>query len=78
MGERCHREMVMAATQADLDAIRTQRLRGVRSIQNSDRSITYSPDAELRQVEQDIKRELAAVSPTRRAKRVYGVASSGF
>lgn len=68
----------MAYTEADLIAVRTARLRGIRTVQFADRSTTYSSDAELRQVEQDIQRELASLSSTRRPKQAYGVASNGF
>jgi hypothetical protein len=67
----------VAYTETDLTSIRTARLRGIRTVQYADRSVTYSSDAEMRQVEQDILRELATVSPTRR-KQFYGVASKGF
>ena len=68
----------MAYTSADLTAVQTARLRGIRTVQFADRQVTYSSDAELRQVEQDIKTELAQTSGTRRAKQVYAYGSSGF
>ncbi len=67
----------MAYTEADLNSIRTARLRGVRTVQIADRATTYTSDAEMRQVEQDITRALAAMASTRR-KRSYGVSSKGF
>lgn len=66
----------MAYTQADLAAIRTARLRGVRTVAFADRSVTYSSDAEMRQVEQDILRELRTTAS--RTKQTYGVATKGF
>lgn len=66
----------MAYTQADLDAIRAARLRSIRTVQFADRSTTYASDAEMRQVEQDILRELS--STRTRAKQTLGVASKGF
>ena len=68
---------LMAYTQADLTAVRTARLRGVRTVQFADRSTTYTSDAEMRQVEQDILKDLAAATRTRK-KQTYGVASKGF
>lgn len=68
----------MAYTSADLLAVQSARLRGIRTVQFADRSVTYSSDAELRRVEEDIRRDLAAVSPTRRAKQVYAYGSTGF
>lgn len=52
----------MAWTITDLTAVRTARLRGIRTVQYADRSVTYSSDAELRRVEQDILRELGQTS----------------
>jgi len=37
-------------TETDLTAIRTARLRGIRTVQYADRTVTYSSDAEMRQV----------------------------
>jgi hypothetical protein len=68
----------VAYTEADLMAVRTARLRGIRTVQFADRSTTYSSDAELRQVEQDIQRALASLSIARRPKQAYGVGSNGF
>jgi len=67
----------MAYTQSDLDAVRTARLRGVRTVAFADRSVTYSSDAEMKQLEEDINRALAKASPPRR-KQTLGVSSKGF
>ena len=66
----------VAYTEADLTAIRAARLRGVRTVQYSDRSMTYSSDAEMKQVEQDILKELNAAS--RRPKQSIGIATKGL
>jgi hypothetical protein len=66
----------MAYTESDLVTLRTARLRGVRTVQFSDRSVTYYSDAEYKQLEQDILRELGQTSTTRRSKQVFGVAAS--
>ncbi len=66
----------MAYTSTDLDAIRAARLRGIRTVQYADRSVTYSSDSELRQVEADIVRELASTSHRSKQFRVIG--SKGF
>lgn len=68
----------MAYTSADLLAVQAARNRGIRTVQYADRQVTYSSDAELRTLEQDIKHELAQTSPTRRAKQVLAYGSSGF
>lgn len=67
----------MAYTETDLSAIRTARLRGIRTVQFADRSVTYTSDAEMRQVEEDIKRDLATTTRTR-SKQTRMVASKGF
>lgn len=68
----------MAYTSADLLAVQTARKRGIRTVQFADRQVTYSSDAELRALEQDIKHELSQTSTTRRAKQVYAYGSGGF
>jgi hypothetical protein len=70
----------MAYTATDLTAVRTARLRGVRTVQFGDRSVTYSSDAEMRTLEQDILRDLSlAQTATTRSKQTFGVATSkGF
>jgi hypothetical protein len=61
----------VAWTDDDLIAIRAARRRGVRTVQYVDRSVTYSSDAELRQLEQDICSELnVALQRPRQAKAV--------
>lgn len=67
----------MAYTEADLAVIRAARLRGIRTVQFADRSTTYTSDAEMRQVEEDIKRDLATSTRTR-SKQTRIVASKGF
>ena len=62
----------MAYTQADLDAVRAARLRGVRTVTLADRMVTYTSDAEMRQVEQDILAELKNTQRTR-SKQWHGV-----
>ena len=66
----------MAYTQNDLTLVRAARLRGVRTVQFADRSTTFSSDAEMRQVEQDILRELTATA--RRPKQSIGVATKAL
>lgn len=66
----------MAWTSADLTTIRAARLRGVRTVQFGDRQVTYASDAEMRQVEQDIARELTAIA--QRPKHTRLVGSKGF
>lgn len=66
----------MSYTEADLTTIRTARLRGIRTVQFADRSVTYTSDAEMRQVEQDISQALAAT--TTRSKQFTTVSSKGF
>ena len=67
----------VAYTEADLETIRAARLRGQRRVRFGDREVEYSSDAEMRQVEQDILRDLATTTSTRR-KQFFGVASKGF
>lgn len=55
----------MAYTEADLLAVRAARLRGIRTVTFTDRQVSYTSDAEMRQVEQDILRELGATARTR-------------
>ncbi len=57
-------------TNDDLIAIRKARLRGLRTVQYADRQVTYSSDAEMRQVEQDIQRSLGTSRP--RSYRLIG------
>lgn len=68
----------MAYTESDLLTLQAARLRGIRTVQFADRQVTYNSDAEYRALENDIRRDIAAASPTRRAKQVYGVGSNGF
>ena len=70
----CGTMSLMAYTQNDLTTIRAARLRGVRTVQFADRSTTYASDAEMRQVEQDILKELNAGRP----KQSIGVATKGL
>lgn len=66
----------MAYTEADLEAVRAARLRGERSVQYGDRTTIYSSDDELRQVEQDILKELNGSQ--QRPKQSIGIASKGL
>jgi hypothetical protein len=66
----------MAFTESDLENVRAARLRGIRTVQFADRMVTYTSDAEMRQVEQDILRELR--TRTSRSKQTYGVGNKGF
>lgn len=68
----------MAYTDADLATIRAARLRGIRTVQYADRSVTYQSDQEMRQVEQDILQSLTATATQPRAKQTYGVSTKGF
>lgn len=63
-------------TETDLNTVRSRRIRGERTVQFGDRTTTYYSDAESRQVENDIRRELAATSGRKRQFQV--VASKGL
>jgi len=67
-----------AEIEANLVTVRAARLRGVRTVQFADRTVTYTSDAEMRQVEQDLTRDLLVLSTDARPKRAYGVATNGF
>jgi len=67
----------MAYTEADLAAVRTALLRGERSVQFADRSVTYRSVEELQAVEAAILRELSQAARTR-SKQTLLVASTGF
>jgi len=64
----------VAYTSADLDAVRVAILKGERTVQYADRSVTYRSIDELQAVEQRILRELTRTRP----KQSFGVASKGF
>lgn len=66
----------MAYTSTDLDAIRAARLRGIRTVQLADRSVTYTSDSEMRQVERDITRELTGTA--QRRKQFTAIGSKGL
>lgn len=62
------------ALEDDIEKVRASRLKGVRTVQYSDRSVTFTSDAEKRQVEADL---IARQNPTRR--RQYRLTSTkGF
>jgi hypothetical protein len=63
-------------TDADLTAVRTALLKGERTVQFADRSVTYRSVDELLQVEARILGELTSTQT--RAKQTFGVASKGF
>lgn len=63
----------MAFTEADLAAIRTTIAKGERSVQFSDRMVTYRSMDELLVAEQRITAALST-----RVKQTYVVASKGF
>ncbi len=67
----------MAFTDADLAAVRAALLRGERTVQFADRSVTYRSVEELLQVEQRILHEISPSTVTR-SKQTLGVASKGF
>jgi len=67
----------MAYTEADLTAVRTALLRGERSVQFADRSVTYRSVEELQAVEAAILRELSQAARTR-SKQTLLVGSTGF
>jgi hypothetical protein len=67
----------MAYTEADLAAVRTALLRGERSVQFADRSVTYRSVEELQAVEAAILRELSQAARTR-SKQTLLVGSTGF
>lgn len=52
-------------------------MRGQRSVQFADRSVTFNTDDEYRQLEQDILRELTPAVTTR-PRQILGVANKGF
>lgn len=66
----------VAYTASDLAAIQAARLSGVREVHFAERSTTYKSDAEMRQVEIDIRTELAQTSG--RTRQFVGVASKGL
>ena len=68
----------MAYSETDLTAIRAARLRGIRTVQFADRSVTYASDAEMRQLEQDVRCELTGAATRTRSKQTIAVASKGF
>ena len=67
----------MAYSDADLTAIRAARLRGIRTVQFADRAVTYTSDAEMRQVEQDILREVSGLRRAR-PKQTLIATTKGF
>ena len=69
-----------AELRASYDAVRAARLRGVRNVQIGDRSVTYSSDAEMRQVEADLLRDLSAATTTtiNRPKQTLLVGAKGL
>lgn len=68
----------MAYTQSDLDAVRAAIARGERSVQYSDRSVTYRSMDELLRAEERIANALAEAASETRKKQSFGVASKGF
>lgn len=68
----------MAYTQADLDAVRSAIAKGERSVDFSDRSVTYRSMDELLRAEERIANALAEASSETRKKQTFGVASKGF
>ncbi len=64
----------MAFTQADLDAVRAAIAKGERSVQFSDRSVTYRSMEELFKAEEHISSALA----TETNKQSFGITSKGF
>jgi hypothetical protein len=66
----------VAYTEADLSAVRSALLKGERTVQFADRSVTYRSVDELLQVEQSILRELTSLQT--RGRQTYGVATKGF
>jgi hypothetical protein len=66
----------LAWTSTDLSKVRAARLRGVRTVQYADRTVTYTSDDEMRSVEHDIARELSQVSGRR--KQFTVLSSKGF
>jgi hypothetical protein len=65
----------VAYTSADLTAVRTAILRGERTVQFADRSVTYRSVDELLTVEARILREIGGRT---RTKQTLGVASKGL
>jgi hypothetical protein len=66
----------VAHTASDLTAVQAARRRCVRTVQFADRSTTYTSDAEMRQVESDIRRDLAEVN--QRPRQFFGEAGKGL
>ena len=66
----------MAFTATDLSTLQTARLRGIRTVVFADRTVTYQSDAEMRQVETDIRRDLG--ESTSRPKQFQAVADKGL
>lgn len=65
-------------TDADLTVVRAALLKGERTVQFADRSVTYRSVDELLKVEARILADLAAASSVTRSKQTLGVASRGF
>jgi len=66
----------LAYTQTDLDAIDTALLRGEKSVQFADRSVSYRDIAEIIEVRNIITAELGRTANRRR--QFLGVSSKGF
>ena len=52
----------MAWTQADLDALKAKRAKGIQSVRYADKGVTYQGDAELSKLQGEMEREIAAES----------------
>jgi hypothetical protein len=63
-------------TATDLSTIQTARLRGIRTVVFADRTVTYQSDAEMRQVESDIRASLATANE--QPRQFYGVGGKGL
>ena len=66
----------MAYISTDLATVQAARLRGIRTVAFADRTVTYQSDAEMRQVELDIRAQLAETNA--RPKQYVAVAGKGL
>lgn len=66
----------MAFTQTDLDAVNTALLRGEKSVQFADRSVTYRSVDEILKVKEQITSELGRTN--RRRRQFLGYSSKGL
>lgn len=68
----------MAYSQSDLDAVRTAIARGEKTVQFTDRVVTYRDISELLEAETRISRALAGSVSPQRSKQTLLTADKGF